>query len=69
MGNLYGWVCSKCGFSWAIFVEGCKNCNRLQTFAGSSTMVGDCNCVTEREEAKKRTHPHWWCPLHGWQSR
>jgi hypothetical protein len=23
-----GWVCPVCGYTWAIWVEGCKNCNR-----------------------------------------
>ncbi len=22
-----GWICPKCGYVWAIWVEGCSNCN------------------------------------------
>ena len=23
-----GWICPKCGYVWAIWVEGCSNCNQ-----------------------------------------
>ena len=22
-----GWICPKCGFVWAVWVDGCSNCN------------------------------------------
>ncbi len=28
-GNSYtGWICPKCGYVWAIWVDGCSNCNQ-----------------------------------------
>ena len=26
---VHGWICPKCGYVWAIWVDGCKNCNHL----------------------------------------
>lgn len=23
-----GWICPKCGYVWAVWVEGCSNCNQ-----------------------------------------
>ena len=23
-----GWICPKCGYVWAIWVDGCENCNQ-----------------------------------------
>ena len=34
---LEGWVCPRCGYVWAIYVEGCKNCNMPGTTTGSAT--------------------------------
>jgi predicted RNA-binding Zn-ribbon protein involved in translation (DUF1610 family) len=31
-----GWVCPKCGYVWAIWVEGCRNCNRVD-YTSSNT--------------------------------
>jgi hypothetical protein len=30
--NVGGWICSKCGSSWAIWVAGCKKCNSLPSY-------------------------------------
>jgi hypothetical protein len=24
----YGWECPKCGYVWALWVDGCRNCNK-----------------------------------------
>ena len=30
-GDSYtGWICPKCGYVWAIWVDGCSNCNMPQ---------------------------------------
>lgn len=43
-----GWVCPSCGYSWAIWVEGCKNCNRPEhEKTGSATGVNWVPGVTQ----------------------
>lgn len=50
----YGWICAKCGYSWAIWVVGCSNCNLSKTITQGSTTIthicpnpestGTCGC-------------------------
>ena len=35
--NSQGWICPKCGYSWAQWLAGCMNCNKPQTQTISTT--------------------------------
>jgi len=32
-----GWICPKCGYVWAWWIEGCQNCNQPKVYIASST--------------------------------
>ena len=40
--NLHtGWICPKCGYVWAIWVDGCANCNVPQYEIKTTGFSGD----------------------------
>lgn len=34
-----GWVCPKCGWVWAWFVDGCRNCNVHHTISAGTANI------------------------------
>ncbi len=36
-----GWECPKCGYVWAVWVEGCSNCNQPEYEVKTASFTGD----------------------------
>lgn len=51
-----GWICAKCGRSWAPIVAACEPCNERISQVGGGAASG-CLCGS--------TAGGRWCPIHG----
>lgn len=45
-GDMNGWICEKCGYSWALWIDGCRNCNKPDAEKPKMPYSDWCVCTT-----------------------
>ena len=51
-----GWMCPKCGYVWAIWVDGCSNCNQ-PTYKITTTDSTETDHANQNKHGNTTIHP------------